>query len=262
MAPALAKPNDQITDAARIGGLVRELRSQRRASQSWLALELGISQGRLSEIERGHGSFSAEQFIRILKLFNVGAEHFDEAQELDASPVQNALSRLGASHLVEARVLVPAGLTQPLDVVLAVLLHPESARHVSALAPVVVTQVDRISFPELAARLAAWGRQSRLGWLLESLTEMIETEPPSTESASRRKVRRAATTIELFVGSGMLQVPEANAPFDLIDPDIRSVATAERILRTASRHAQKWHVATRIDVDNFREAWRSAREFV
>jgi len=43
---------------------------------SALAGQLGLEQSRLSEIERGDVSFTAEQFVAILKLFNVPPSHF------------------------------------------------------------------------------------------------------------------------------------------------------------------------------------------
>jgi transcriptional regulator with XRE-family HTH domain len=41
---------------------VRELRKERRWTQAELAKRLDLSQARLSEIEGGDGSFTAEQF--------------------------------------------------------------------------------------------------------------------------------------------------------------------------------------------------------
>ena len=46
---------------------IRRLRQKNHWTQVRLARLLGLSQNRLSEIERGHGSFSAEQFLLILK---------------------------------------------------------------------------------------------------------------------------------------------------------------------------------------------------
>lgn len=248
----------RATDAERIGRVVRELRTERRASQAWLAAELGLSQGRLSEIERGKGSFTAEQLLKMLRLFNVGVERFEAKPPRDASPIQNALVRLGAHHLAEADILVPSSLSEPLDVVLAVLVQPESPRHLAALAPVLVTQADGLALPELARRLAGWGRQARLGWLLESVLEALGSEAPSPESATRRLRRRAATVFELFLASGMLRVPDDDAPLDLLDSDVRSSATAERILAEASPPAHRWRIVTRVDTAAFREALRAA----
>lgn len=254
--PSTDRPNS--ADARRIGRVVRELRTERGATQAWLAGELGLSQGRLSEIERGKGSFTAEQLLRMLRLFNVGVERFEAKPPREASPLQNALSRLGARHLVEADVLVPSSLSEPLDVVSAVLLHPESSRHLAALAPVLVEQVDRIALPELARRLSAWGRQGRLGWLLDSVADVLAAEPPSPDSAVRRVRRRAATVIQLFRESGTLPLPEPNVPLDLLDGDVRSLQTAERILAEGSPQARRWRVVTRVDLAAFRDALRAA----
>lgn len=82
---------------------VRELRKERRWTQAHLAAELDISQGRLSDLERGNGSFSAEQLLRILRLFNAPITQFEPApsQTTTTAKLQNALARLGARHLRE-----------------------------------------------------------------------------------------------------------------------------------------------------------------
>ena len=46
-----------------IAAKVRELRRARRWTQAELAGHLQLSQNRLSDIERGDGSFTAEQFL-------------------------------------------------------------------------------------------------------------------------------------------------------------------------------------------------------
>src|SRR5262245_3590350 len=76
----------------RIAGRVRALRKDRRWTQAELAEHLHLSQNRLSEIERGGGSFTAEQFLAILKLFNIPVTHFAAARRRDME-LQNALAR-------------------------------------------------------------------------------------------------------------------------------------------------------------------------
>ena len=76
---------------------VRELRAERRWTQAELGEKLGLSQARLSEIERGAGSFSAEQLVEILVQFNVRLEDLVGQQPGDDA-IQNALARLGALH--------------------------------------------------------------------------------------------------------------------------------------------------------------------
>ena len=62
---------------------VRELRTERRWTQAVLAEKLGLSPARLSEIERGGGSFTAEQFLEVLRLFNVNVDAFAGPQRVE-----------------------------------------------------------------------------------------------------------------------------------------------------------------------------------
>src|SRR5262249_18893316 len=87
---------------ARIAREVKRLREDRRWTQAELSKRLGLSQSRLSEIERGQGSFTAEQFLTILKLFNVSVTRFASARK-PSTELQNALARLGADHLQESQ---------------------------------------------------------------------------------------------------------------------------------------------------------------
>src|SRR5262245_35987584 len=74
MAPNYKKDLNNIRQA--VAKRVRALRTERRFTQSELAARMGLSQGRLSQIERGDGSFTAEQFLLLLRLFNVPVSHF------------------------------------------------------------------------------------------------------------------------------------------------------------------------------------------
>src|SRR5580658_4096332 len=81
---------------------VQELRKDRHGTEAQLARRLHLSQSRLSEVERGSGSFTAEQFLTILKLFNVTASEFAPEAQAQDSELQNTLARLGAFHLQES----------------------------------------------------------------------------------------------------------------------------------------------------------------
>src|ERR1019366_7510455 len=119
-----------------IAKVVHGLRRGRAWSQAGLAGKLGISQGRLSQIENGGGSFSAEQLLAIFKLFNVTPSAFaDETSDRD-SQLQNSLARLGAHHLRENdRVLLGADADDVAKLIGSALTAGES-RLTSALAPV------------------------------------------------------------------------------------------------------------------------------
>ena len=90
-------------DRTKIGAKIRDLRQQRHWSQGELAKLLEISQPTLSEIERGEASLSAENLLRILRIFNVGVDHFEAAAER-SSPIQNALARHGAPTSCRRRI--------------------------------------------------------------------------------------------------------------------------------------------------------------
>src|SRR3954470_5298358 len=91
-----------------IGNRLRELRLARGLSQVELARELGLSQSRVSAIEHGRLSLSAEEFLDVLKLFNVPATDFVNASRASESQLQNALERLGATHLRENPDVLPS----------------------------------------------------------------------------------------------------------------------------------------------------------
>jgi transcriptional regulator with XRE-family HTH domain len=247
--------------AIAIGSRVRALRERRRWTQAELARRLGLSQPRLSQVERGGGSFTAEQFLRILELFNVGVEHFTTAHGRGADEViQNALARRGAPHLVETEAPVPTELDDPTELVCAVLRRPTSPRHVAALAPVVVANIDTISLREVALRLARLGRERRLGWLVECIGKALDQDRP-TPPRDRLQAQRARLVLELFsVTGGVRPPPPRDLPDDLLDVEARSLRSAERIFAEAGAEARKWSIATRLRTEDFLAALESARE--
>src|SRR5262245_20270642 len=113
---------------------VRRLRRERRWTQAELARRLGLSQSRLSEVEHGAGSFTAEQFLLILKLFNVGVSHFADDRRLEEDVgLQNALARLGGVHLQERADLLPSERLEDVNDVVREALIAGAARHITAL---------------------------------------------------------------------------------------------------------------------------------
>jgi transcriptional regulator with XRE-family HTH domain len=74
-----------------IGAKVRALRTARRLTQAQLARELKVAQGRLSDLELGKASLTAEQFLHILRIFNVPASEFMPSAGGVEQELQNAL---------------------------------------------------------------------------------------------------------------------------------------------------------------------------
>lgn len=148
---------------------MRALRTEHRWTQAELATKLGLSQARLSEIERGGGSFTAEQLLGVLRLFNVTIDEFTEPRTVEDER-QNALERLGAHHLREVSGGLPsARLGSVRPAVRETLLSPRDSRLVLALAPVPLANLDALTLDLLHDELAAVGFPARLPWLAENV---------------------------------------------------------------------------------------------
>ena len=80
---------------ASLGVKIRELRRERRWTQSRLSKLLGITQGHLSQLERGNRELSAKQLLTILKHFNVQLDYFSTGRASADNLIQNALARQG-----------------------------------------------------------------------------------------------------------------------------------------------------------------------
>jgi transcriptional regulator with XRE-family HTH domain len=248
---------------ASIARKVRKLRSQRRWTQAELAKRLGLSQSRLSEIERGQGSFTAEQFLVILRLFNVSLSHFAHTQQPSAE-LQNALARLGAAHLREREdTLVSERFDEVEDVLKEVLFTAESPRQVTSLAPVIVQNIDRISFGSLRARFIEAGLQRRLGWLIENVLEAVRRELSQSLPRDRmRQYRRAEVVLGALPILGLpLRGDAGDTPDTLIlDPDILSADTLREVKASRSKISRRWGIVTGLQPDDFVAALRAAHE--
>jgi transcriptional regulator with XRE-family HTH domain len=99
--------NRKTSLRSKIGAHVRKLRQENRWSKTRLANMLGISQNYLSLLERGRGSFTAEQFLIMLEHFNVSVDEFlpsktpakAEGQVHDAPAWKNESRRLESELL-------------------------------------------------------------------------------------------------------------------------------------------------------------------
>lgn len=244
---------------------VRLLRLERRMSQAELAKKLGLSQGRLSELENGAGSFSAEQLVLLLQLFNVTVGDLaPHRQRSHADTLQNALARLGAAHLQERSDLLPSEqLTEVADVVRETLMGAESARLLTALAPVLVQSIDRLNLPKLHAQLVETGLQRRWGWFLENTLTALHKESPELSRPWALRYRRAALLIENWLAAFRVQAEEQKTadalPLDIIDTNIRSRGTLDEVMAMASHISHRWRLATSVQPSDFAAALRAAR---
>lgn len=248
-------------DAFRIGSKLRELRDARAWSQVSLAERLGISQSRLSAVERGLLSLTAEEFLEALRLFNVPASDFARPRRDQDAQLQNALERLGATHLRESSDVLPSeDVKEATAVIREVMTAADSPRHITALGPVLVSHADRINFALLRAEFKELGLRGRLGWLIENTMDAIGLElDTSLNTRWRRLYTRAVVALE------SVRLPLNNVSTrrerkrDILDRDIRTQKSLDEIAAKSSRVSTRWNIVTSIQVEDFVAALRASR---
>lgn len=233
---------------------LREVRLARGWSQAELAARLGLSQARLSVIERGGGSISAEQFVALLAATNLPIEAFLPRQDPE-DELQNALARLGALQLRELDDVVPTLRFQRVeDAVVETLAAPRSSRFVLALAPVVVWNVDHLSLDQVNERLSRIGLAGRLGWLVEALEQALPLVATTNGSEWWKRTRRAELVLAEF--RARLRPPAVcpEVPTDHLDPHLRSVKSLEIEWRNSDALAKRWGIATELGASDLARA--------
>lgn len=260
--PPSSPASDRDWDALRreIGSKVRALRTQRLWTQAELAKRLGLSQARLSEIERGLGSFSAEHLLELFRLFNVDASHFESSPPDPTSQLQNALARLGARHLVESENVLPSSrIAHVNDVVLEVLADARNPRLVTALAPVLVARIDDVQLDLVATRLESLGLAHRLGWVVENTLAALEKrdEGQPTARAALAQVHRARFKLETWLERTQPSAALAGRD-DILDASLRSKASSGRVSTRRSSISGRWGIFSSLTVDDFVTALREA----
>ena len=248
---------------ASIADKVRRLRLERRWTQARLAKLLGFSQNRLSEIERGQGSFAAEHLLVILKTFNVPVDLFATSKTPADLQLQNALARLGAAHLHESTDVLPTQNARTVgEVVRETLVGGQSPRNITALAPVIVLHINELNLRKLKAELAVAGFERSLGWVLENTLEAIRQERRHALSRHWQFLYGRAQTILENVLPAWLHERDHSArkpPEDILDADIASPKTVEQVRAEASKVSKDWNIVTRIQVEDFAQALGAAR---
>lgn len=242
---------------------LKALREDLGWTQAQVAELLGLSQGWYSEIERGKGSLSAEQFLCLLQASNASVARFAVAPAEEADQVQSALERLGASHLQVRRDLLPdPGLDDPAALIKAVLLGDAEARQVAALAPVLERHLDRVSLPRLWSQFVDYGFAGRLGWLLENCLEAYRAgQSAAAAPADRMRLRKRIVALEGFLdhvrSRGGIAAP--GDPCDVLGAAY-SRASRDEDARTSSDISRRWGIVSRLHPGDFVRALAEARD--
>ncbi|HEY4178312.1 MAG TPA: helix-turn-helix transcriptional regulator [Kofleriaceae bacterium] len=240
-----------------IAAKVRSLRQSRRWGQIELARQLGLSQSRLSEIERGKGSFSAEQLLLILSVFNVSIADFSDERTEPDQELHNALARLGAAHLHETENgLLSEKLSNASNVIREVLVSG-SPRLVTGAAPVLLLNARDLNLRSIQNDLRRLGYEHRLPWLLANTIRGLEL----TGQTLPRRFRSALSSLTLALNQieATVSVP-VGASVDVLDPTIRTQKTLEAVQRKSSRISLRWGIVSSLTPEDFVEPLRVALE--
>jgi transcriptional regulator with XRE-family HTH domain len=242
---------------ARIASEVRSLRLSRGWTLDDLARQLHVSKTRLSEIERGGGSFTAEQFLLLLRLFNVPVSHFTGPEAGDSTTqIQNALARIGARHLHESTQKTPTeALSDELEVIGSAILDG-SPRLITGAAAALVHNIGRLNLSRLQAQLADVGLQNRLGWIVDNalwcLDELLRSKPRDT------KLLEAQLRLTVLANHLRVAAAQQSQVEDILDATIRTQRTLENTRKARSPIAERWNVVTSIQPEDFLKALRAS----
>lgn len=250
-----------------IGEALRALRRKRGLTQGELARILAVSQGNLSEIESGKASLSAEQFLVLLKFFNVPATFFEPAATDADGTLQKALAAHGATHLVEDPGLLPSERLAHVETVIReVLVEGGPARSLTALAPILLQNLDRINFTRLHARIRDLDLERRYLWLLDNVLEAIRIERgTSTDRKVGLALTRAGNTLERHRDVASRKVPcLPDEPVGILEEDCldhvyASTRSMEEVRRHASAISRTWLILTPLLPADFVHAIRESR---
>lgn len=250
--------NNPYTSARKFIGLqLRALRKGRGLAQEDLSKILGISQSTLSEIELGQSSLSAEQFIQVLKFFNVPASHFDSTPGASSGALQKALVAHGATHLVEDPDLLPSEhLVRVDEVVRETLVAGENPRALTALAPVIIRNIGQINLPKLFVSFKEFKLEQRYGWLIDNILGAISLTlkdvPPGKQALALVKAENVLRQHrDRFCADGTIGGPLEE---DYLGVPIASARTKNEVLRNRSEVSRAWHILTTLQVEDFAKA--------
>jgi transcriptional regulator with XRE-family HTH domain len=250
-------------DKHEISKKIRQLRQERRWTQASLAKLLGLSQNRLSELERGQGSFTAEQLLAILTTFNVPVDFFSRAKKSNTDQLQNALARFGAEHLLELEALPSETVKDAATAIRETLVSAEYSRYITGIAPVIVKNGRNINLYKLRAELAEAGLERRLGWVLDNTLEAIrhelKRELPREATLAYRKTELLLEPLITSWRKDDAAHKHGHAAEDFLDPEIASQKSVDEVRAESSPISKRWRILTRIQVDDFIRALEAVR---
>jgi hypothetical protein len=206
----------------------------------------------------GGGSFTAEQFLEVLHLFNVNVDAFTLPQRVD-DELQNALARLGAFHLREVSSALPsARVGGGRAAVRETLLAPTDARLLLALAPVLLANLDALNLDVLHDEFVALGFPARVPWLVENVHAALFLGRVAQGRPAAGRWHRSVAVLGDFVSRHPAPIGEAPPRLDHVDAGIRSERALAQVQAAASDISRRWGVVSDLQPADFADALRAA----
>ena len=177
--------------------------------------------------------------------------------------IQNALARLGATHLSENQDALPSEkLEEVVAVVYETLIAADSSRQIAALGPVIVNYATRPILGKLRIRFNEAGLINRFGWLLANVREAIKSElAESLPREWRKKYAKADLILKNLLYFPRPQLDRKDKSIeDILDSTIASPESLEDVRESSSDISKKWGIVTRLQPEDFAIALRDARE--
>jgi transcriptional regulator with XRE-family HTH domain len=252
-------PKDLERLRTHIAKRTRELRTARKLTQGDLAARIGLSQSRLSEIEHGKGSFTAEQFVLLQRLFNVTSHDLAGVSQDARSELQNALARLGALHLQESDVLPSERLERAHDAIREAIIDG-TPRLLTSIAPVLVRHGSELNLFRLDGELEKVGLDRRFGWVVENTYEAVRKlrERRPRIDPLLRQAEANLHIYMLFRDTDTQRARRSSAPLDVLDRSIRTSQTIDEVQKQSSDISRRWRIVTAIRPDDFVQALEAA----
>jgi hypothetical protein len=171
------------------------------------------------------------------------------------------LARLGAAELHESADVLPTDKHSDIADVIHEALAAGIPRFLTALAPVLVRNVDQLRLKKLFGDLRDAGLERRLGWVVENAVEAARAE---LAVGAPRRWAQVCRRADLVLGRFLLAIPTPTADplpevLDLIDPSIRSDQSLKEVNETASAISRKWKVVSDLQPKDFLQSLRAAR---
>jgi transcriptional regulator with XRE-family HTH domain len=236
---------------------IRSARLGRRLSQAKLAQKLGISQSRLSEIEQGKGSITAEQFIVMLQFFNLPISHFVKQEKASfEDQLQNRLIQLGGTQLREkADVLPSEKLSDVCAVILESLISGFTSRRLMALVPVIIKHIDQASLKFIESKLKELGLENRLYWLMNGVGNALHMRLQLYVSREYKLLyKKAEIEFSLWGLYEFANIKKVREIEDVLDQNIMSQKTLDQVRTSRDALAKTWNIVTRVTQENFSNA--------